>query len=81
MEVDVILTPAKAAQFLDGEIGEVDARVVMTSHGPRIALVAFQAKVLTPEERTILLGLQDFLFKALEKAQYKLSKRPDGQEE
>lgn len=80
MDVDVILTAHQATQFLDGEIGEVNARVVMTSHGPRIALVAFQAKVLTSEERTILLGLQNFLFNALSKAQYKLSKRPDGQE-
>lgn len=78
MDVDAILTPHAGTQFLDGEIGEVDCRVVATPMGPRVAVVAYAAKVLTRDERVMLAGLRDVLVSSLERTHYKTTKKPDG---
>lgn len=76
MDVNVILDAHKGTVFLDGEIGEVDARVVKGHDGPRVVVIAYQCKVLTAEERTLLAGLRDYLIGVLQKAKYNVKRSP-----
>lgn len=76
MDVSVIINATQATYFLPDEIGEISCRICAGKEGPRVVVTAYQCKVLSETEKTILLGLRDFLIATLEKAKYNVKRTP-----